>query len=561
MDSGAAAEEPGREAGRQARRLTRRGVLGTAGTGIVAGTLAAAGLGGLGTVEAHADSPAQGGGSGSPASGTGGARIGYTLPTLTFGDSSTQQLVGTAYESALTDLFGINTAYADPGTYDAAGLVTYPSGSFIRAGGGYPLPQRWTRDAAVNAWNAASLLGPVIGRNTLWSVVERADAGLIVQQDNQWWDQVVWVLGAWNHYLVTGDREFLADAYATAAHTLAARKAKNLNADFGLYQGPSFMNDGIAGYPAPPWTTGVDSSFVLDYPHTDELMCLSTNCLYYGAYRAAGEMAQTLGHPADAAAHRAAAQAVREAIDTHLWREDAGTYGYFVHGQDASAGRLDTSQEGAGLAFAVLLGVADADRARRVVGAAHWQPHGIVNVWPHFERFSDDKPGRHNVLVWPMVHSMFGHAAAAVGRADLFARAVGELAALVRGSDNSFYELYDSLSGAVDGGWQTGGDGTASHFTSQPDQAWSATGYLRMILAGLFGVDCTEQGLRLSPTLPDGWGPVTLGGLPYRGATVDITLKGAGTRVRACTVDGRRAAPLVPAGATGHHTVEITLGG
>ncbi|SEF67308.1 hypothetical protein SAMN05216223_101681 [Actinacidiphila yanglinensis] len=550
MDSDAAA--------RESRGVTRRGILGTAGTGVVAGTLAAAGLAGLGATSAHADEPSR---AGIPQGNRpGGGRVGYTMPTLAFGDAATQQLLGTAYESALTDLFGINTAYADPGTYDAAKLVTYPSGSFVRAGGGYPSPQRWTRDAAVNAWNAASLLGPVIGRNTLWAVIDRGDGGLIVQQDNQWWDQVIWVLGAWNHYLVTGDRDFLADAYTTSVNTLTARRAKNLNADFGLFQGPSFMNDGIAGYPAPPWSSGINSSFVLDYPHTDELMCLSTNCLYYGAYQAAGNMAQALGHQADAAAHRAAAKSVRDAVNTHLWREDAGLYGYFVHGQDTLAGRLDTSQEGAGLAFAVLLGVADADRARRVVAATHWEPHGIVNVWPHFERFSDDQPGRHNVSVWPMVHSMFGHAAAVAGRADLFARAVQELASLVRSSDNSFYELYNSQSGAVDGGWQTGGDGTESHFTSQPDQAWSATGYLRMILSGLFGVGFTEEGLRLSPTLPSGWGTVTLGGLAYRDATLDITLTGSGGRVRSCTVDGRRSAPVLPAAATGHHTVEIALG-
>ena len=541
----------------QPRRFSRRGVLGSAGSGVLGGAVAATGLSALTATAASANSPAMPG----RAPG-GGGRIGYTMPVLTFGDPGTQQLLGGAYESALTDLFGINSTYADPAEYDVAGLVTYPSGTFVRAGGGYPSPQRWSRDAAVNAWNAASLLSPLTGRNTLWAVVDRqADGGLIVQQDNQWWDQVVWVVSAWNHYLVTGDREFLADAYQTAANTLAEREAKNFNSDYGLFQGPSFMNDGIAGYPAPPWTTGVNSSFVLDYPHTDDLMCLSTNCLYYGAYQAAAGMADALKHRSDASRYRAAAARVRDAVNRHLWREDAGSYGYFVHGQDAQAGTLDTSQEGAGLAFAVLFAVADAGRARRLVAGTHWQPHGIVNVWPHFERFSDDRPGRHNVCVWPMVHSMFGHAAAVAGRADLFARAVEELATLVKDSDDGFYELYNSSTGAVDGGWQTGGDGTAQHFTSQPDQAWSATGYLRMILSGLAGVGFTEQGLRLAPTLPAGWGPVTLAGLPYRDATLDITLKGAGGKVRACEVDGRSAAPFVPADAAGHHTVEMTLGG
>jgi hypothetical protein len=51
---------------------------------------------------------------------------------------------------------------------------------------------------------------------------------------------------------------------------------------------------------------------------------------------------------------------------------------------------------------------------------------------------------------------------------------------------------------------------------------------------------------------------VTLTRLPYREVTVDITLNGAGTRVR--TLDGRPASPLVRADSTGHHTLEITLG-
>lgn len=525
------------------RRFSRRGFLGTAGGGAIAA--------GVGAASAQAAEPSRAGG---------GGRVGYSMPVLTFGDRDTQQLLGAVYESALTGLFGINTVYAEPKVYDLADLVTYPSGTFVRAGGGYPSPQRWTRDAAVNTWSAAGLLAPEIGRNTLWTVVDRrSDGSLIVQQDNQWWDQVVWVVAAWDHYLATGDREFLADAHAAAENTLAARRAANHNADYGLFQGPGFMDDGISGYPSPPWASGVKSSFVLDYPHADELMCLSTNCLYHAAYQAAAGMADALGHGSTADGHRSAAAAVRDAVNKHLWREDAGLYGYFVHGDDGHAGELDTSQEGGGLAFAVLFGVADAARARRVLANTHWEPHGIVNVWPHFDRFSDDRPGRHNVSVWPMVHALFGHAAAYGGRADLFARAVEELARLVQGSDGNFYELYNSASGKVDGGWQTGGDGTITHNTSQPDQAWSATGYLRLILRGLIGVRPTERGLRLAPTLPDGWGTVRMRGLPYRGATVDITLRGAGTRVRSCTVDGRAGVPLVPAGAAGHHTVEITL--
>ncbi|HEY3710960.1 MAG TPA: glycosyl hydrolase family 65 protein [Amycolatopsis sp.] len=520
------------------------------------GFLALAGAAGVGATGLGA-SPASAAGETQPSAGrTPSLRVDYTLPSLVFAEPATRDLLGALHESALTDLVGINTAYADPPTYNHSGRLAYPPGTFIRAGGGYPSPQRWTRDAAVNAWNAGSLLSAAVGRNTLLSVVDkRADGSLIVQQDNQWWDQIVWVLGAWHHYLVTGDAEFLADAYGIGVNTVAARKAANFNAAAGLFEGPSFMNDGIAGYPAPPWQPGIRSSFVLDYPDAAKLLCLSTNCLYHGAFLALAGMARALGKPD--AAHRADAAQLRTAINTRLWHGDA--FGYFVHGTGPLAGQLDVSQEGAGLAFAVLLGVTDAGRTRQVLANALWEPHGIANSRPHFPMFSDEKPGRHNTVVWPMVHSFFGHAAAAGGRADLFGRAVTDLATLVSGTGGNFYEIYDARTGAVQGGWQTGGSGELEQFTSQPDQAWSASGFLRLLYSGLCGLDFTEDGLRFAPCLPEGWGRVSLLGLRYREATVDLVLDGAGTRVVSCTVDGRAGRPLLPAGATGHHTVHLAL--
>lgn len=506
--------------------------------------LIALGIAGATAIPAGAQGPAPGNG--------------YTMPTLAFDDPATQRRLGTLYRSALTAVSGPDTIGADRSVYDRAGLLAYPPGTLVRAGGGYPAPQRWTRDAAVNAWSAVSLLAPDVGRNTLWSVVDRAPDGLVVQQDDQWWDQVVWVLAAHHHYLVTGDRHFLARAHETAAHTLAARRDRDFNASFGLFEGPGFMNDGISGYPSPPASPSVHSSFVLDHPHADKLMCLSTNCLYYGAHLALAAMAEALGRPVRAGSLRSDAERLRTAIDRHLWRADAGTYGYLVHGGGPLAGRLDTSQEGAGLALAVLLGVADRPRAGQILDSTHWQPYGVVNVWPHFPRFDDRHPGRHNVMVWPMVHGLYGQAAADAGRTEQFALAVDALADLVAAS-GGFYELYDSVTGAADGGWQGGGTGRAEHFVSQPDQTWSATACLRLVHDGLFGLTFTDDALRLRPCLPAAWGPVSLRGLPYRGMTLDLTLSGGGSRVRSCTVDGRPGEPVVAAAGSGRRTVDITL--
>ncbi|MGW3653444.1 MGH1-like glycoside hydrolase domain-containing protein [Streptomyces sp. NPDC000878] len=489
------------------------------------------------------------------------SRIGDTMPSLTFDDPATQRRLGKLYASALTDVSERNTIAADPAVYDRAGLLTDPPGTLVRAGAGYPAPQRWTRDAAVNAWSAVSLLAPDIGRNTLWSVVDRGPDGLVVQQDNQWWDQVAWIVAARHHYQVTGDQDFLARAYETSVHTMKEREEHSFNGSYGLFRGPGFMNDGISGYPDPLSAVDVRSSFVLDHPHTADLLCLSTNCLYYGARSALAAMADALDRPVEAAAWRVAAERLRAAIDRQLWRPEAGTYAYLVHGGGPLAGRVDTSQEGAGLALAVLLGVAEERRARQILDGAHWQPHGIVNVWPHFARFGAGRPGRHNVMVWPMVHGLYGLAAAGAGRTEQFARAVETFADLVTGSGGDFYEVYDSVNGKVDGGWQSGASGRPEHFVSQPHQTWSATAYLRLVHEGLIGLEHSADTVRLRPCLPRRWGPVRLRGLRRQDLTLDIALTGAGNRVRSCTVDGRPSAPVLTATGTGRHTVELVLDG
>jgi glycogen debranching enzyme len=483
------------------------------------------------------------------------AQAAVTRPTLTFAKAGPQSTLGAAYGKALKNLLDINTVRYDPDVYNQTGLLTDPPGTFIRAGGGYQQP--WARDASVNSWNAASLLEPEVARNTLWSVVRRqANGQLIVEQDNQWWDQVVWLTSAWNHYLVTGDRSFLTDAYQTATNTLNLRRSANYNATYGLFQGPSFFNDGIAGYPVPPAdTTDSRGSFVGDYPTTDKMMSLSTNALYYTAYRGAAQMASALGRPAtEVSALNANADSLKTKINQHFWIASKGTYGYFIHNGDSLSGTLDQSEEGAGLSLAILFDIADGTQARSIMQNTHVQPQGIVDVYPHFARYGDAKPGRHNVIVWPMVQGFWASAAAHSGDQSRFATEVATLASLANSSDG-FYEIYNAQTGEVDGGWQTGG-----HWGSVENQTWSATAFLRMIYSGLFGMTYTTGGINFTPTLPSGWGDVTLSGVRYRDATLNITLRGSGNVISSFTLDGAATDNhSVPTTLTGTHTVEITL--
>jgi hypothetical protein len=479
-------------------------------------------------------------------------------PSLTFADSSAQSLLGGAYRLALSNLLDTNTVPYRPSD-DTSGLMS--GGTLIQAGPGYA-GQAWTRDGAVNSWNAGSLLDPRAAANSLWAAVTRQpDGGLIVTQDEQWWDQVIWATAAWNHYLVTGDQEFLTHACPAVTSTLARRRSQNLNAAYGLFEGPAFFNDGISGYPAPPAdATESQGSFVGRYPAARTIMTLSTNCLYYDAYRSAALMTSALGRPASETAELSrAADALKIAVNQHLWSPATGLYGYFLHGDGPRTGHLDPTEEGAGRSFAILLGIASPAQAQAIMTKAHVQPCGIASTYPSFPRYSEDRPGRHNELVWPVVQGFWADAAAASGHVSRFESEVLALARLATAS-GQFAEIYHARTGAVDGGWQTVSGGfPASRWESEPDQTWSATAYLRMIHSGLFGMRLSTDGLSLSPTLPPGFGDVTLSGVGYRGASLTIALHGAGNVISACRIDGEPAEPVIPASLMGARTIDITV--
>ena len=470
-------------------------------------------------------------------------------PTLTFQSQELTARFGVPFRSAVSNLLDVNTVPSDRKVYNAAGLMQ--GASFVRAGGGYEQP--WTRDASINSWNAASLLEPEVARDTLWSVTRLGDENLpIVQRDNQWWDKIIWIVGAWNHYRVTGDRQFLTTAYGVSERLLREMREQHYDKEFSLFQGPSFFNDGIAGYPAPPAEADDHgSSFVLDHPGTDRLMTLSTNCLYVGAYRAAAEMAKELHRPQ--AEWQTQAKNLKDAINRRFWMTERRTYAYLVHGDAPLRGKLDPSEEGSGLAFAALFDVADPARSRSILRKAHLEPFGITDVYPSFPRFSNEHPGRHNAIVWPMVQRMFARAAAKSRCSDVLERQVEDLARLAAGSGNRFFEIYNAQTGKVDGGWQNG-----HAWGSEPDQTWSATAYLSIIFNGVFGMRFEPSGLRFEPLVPKGWAGATLTDVTYRGATLNLRLKGEGAKVAAVRLDGKPVR-IVPVSLTGRHSVEIDV--
>jgi len=282
--------------------------------------------------------------------------------TLQISDSN----VAKAYKMALTVVEG-NIKLWQRGLLDTAKPV-------LIAGKGYTSP--WTRDASYNTFFCAGLIYPEVAKNTLLSVLVREKN--IIRIGGQYWDCIAWVTGAWAYYVYTGDEDFLDTAYSVSINSLAYFREREFDRATGLFCGPGW-SDGIGGYPEPYNQTG-GSSFILDYSkhnaHIDKIRmkALSTNCLYYNALRKAARMGELLGRPAGELTDLTKkADALRTAINQHLWIDCAGHYAYFL---DVD-GQQDPSLEGLGHAQAILFGIADADHANRVFKNQYVSPYGI----------------------------------------------------------------------------------------------------------------------------------------------------------------------------------------
>ena len=475
---------------------------------------------------------------------------------LKFETAAVQARLGVPYRGALVNLLRTNTVpYGTDAraAYNQTGLLTASPGTFFRAGAGYAQP--WTRDASVNSWSAGSLLAPGVARNTLWSVVRRgAEGHLIVQQDNQWWDQVIWIEAAWNHYLVTGDRAFLRDAYDAAEHTLTANREAHFNAEQGLFEGPAFLNDGIAGYPAPPAdATESRGSFVLDYPGADKVMALSTNCLYVAAFRAAAAMAVELKLPANVAARwNEAADALASRIRERFWMTAAQRYGYLI----SADGKLEPYQEGSGLAFALLFGVATPEQATVMLRSAHEEPAGMPDVWPAFARYDADRPRTAQRGDMATDRGAVGGGGGAMRQCCGVCAGGGNAGAAGGCGPQSLLGDLQQQDGCA--GRRLAG-GARLGFGAGPDMVCNgipAHGLRRAVWDAVSmpaGCSlrrcCRKVGVRLSLT-----------GLQYRQAVLTVHLGGAGTVVRNVRIDGiTQKVALVPAGLQGRHVVEIEM--
>ena len=426
----------------------------------------------------------------------------------------------------------------------------------ILAGLNYEKP--WTRDASINVWNFGSVIAPQVAKNTLLAVTKKHNNKNMV--GGQYWDAVIWITGAWNYYLFTGDKSFLKFAFDVAENTLEFFENTELDTKSNLFWGPACYGDGVSAYPQYYAEKCNNSSGINYWPDYNKsngpgvgitMKSLSTNCLYYNAYITTAKMAKELNKPNSQFNDKASK--LKHAINKYFWNETKGIYTYLAD-SDINCNH----QEGLGISFAILFGVADDIKIKRILKNTHITKNGISCVWPTYQRYADKNGyGRHSGTVWPHVQGFWADAVASYGKTNMLSHELFNLTdKAVR--DNQFAEIYHPETGEIYGGLQESG-GPITLWNSTNRQTWSATAYLRMILNGLIGLRFDVDGLSFKPSVPNSLTDISIKNIRYRNMLLNIEIHGNGTSLNKFEINGKTSKPFIPSDLNGTKNIKIQL--
>lgn len=341
---------------------------------------------------------------------------------------------------------------------------------------------------------------------------------------------------AWQAYLWSGDREFLAEAYRATGNFVRWWRSPARTRNVGPTTSPVGRN--VSSPALQYWRDFVESvrddKDLATWTATggaENQAALDLNCYLLNEESVLSDMARELGLADEAAAWQADAVARTETMRTHLWHaEDGVFYGRDLIG-DRWARVMDVSTF-----FPLWCGLAtpaQADSIVRLLGdpdafdTAFPVPTLAVRHMPDKQRGSYHWRGANWVeMTWPAVQglSRYGHDAEAARIAEADCRMVFDT--LER--TGHFREFYNSL------------NGEPSDLT---DYIWTAMPAI-MIVETFLGIRPTADVLEIRPALPAGWRRAAIDNLRVRGKLVSVRVTRDSDRSTFVSVNDRTPVPL-----------------
>lgn len=376
----------------------------------------------------------------------------------------------------------------------------------------------WTRDVSYSIILSMAALQPEASMISLLKKINKE--GQIIQDTGSGgaWpistDRMIWTLAAWEIYKVTGDKKWIEKVYPIVVNSLA-KDAATIMSENGLVKGEtSFIDWREQSYPK--WMQTVDIS---------QSEAMGTNVLYAAALDAASEMATILGKKKEAAKYKTESLNLASAIDRTFWMPEKGYYGMYTYGRDNKI--LNPRAETLGEALSILCDIAPAEKVKTISENNPHTKYGPAIFYPQIS----DMPSYHNNALWPFVASYWTLAQAKAGNEKGTLEGIGSVvrpAALFATNKENFNldngDIFTELNSS--------------------NMLWSLAGNLALTNRILFGIHFEKNGLRIEPFVPKAFsGERTLSNFPYRGARLNITVKGYGDRVRSLTVNGKSYYP------------------
>ena len=392
----------------------------------------------------------------------------------------------------------------------------------------------WTRDISYSILLSVSYMRPDISMNSL---MRKVKDGRIVQDTGTGGsypvstDRAVWSVAAWQIYLVTGDKEWLKGAYDIIRNTIAQDEQIAYDEVTGMVKGESsFLDWREETYPW--WMQPADIY---------ESECLGTNAVHYQTNVIASKMASLLNDAANKTKFENNAQRIKDGINKHLWMDDKGYYAQYLYGRQHKI--VSPRSETLGEALCILFGIADGERARRIVSSVPQTAYGNSCIFPQIPNIDP----YHNHGVWPFVQSYWMWASAKAGNEPSVVESIAAIyraAALFATNKENFV--------AQDGDYHTD--------TNSNNMLWSIAGNLSIVHRLFFGINFTEEGLVFEPFIPEQFGgEQVLTNFRYRNAVLDISVKGYGNKIASFTVDGKKSNSLISPKLKGKHKIEIIM--
>lgn len=394
----------------------------------------------------------------------------------------------------------------------------------------------WTRDISYSIILSMAILQPEVAKISLRKKVKNKTIIQDTGTGGAWpvsTDRMIWATAAYEIYLVTGEKDWLAYAFEVVKNSLETDLKVAIDPSTGLVMGESsFLDWREQTYPR--WMQPADIF---------ESVCLGTNAVHFQAHQVLAAMATELGNKKLATDHEKVAKKIKEGINQHLWNPATGYYGQFLYGRSHKI--RSPKSEALGEALCILFGIADEKRTKEVITKTPVNEFGIPCISPQIPGI----PPYHNQAVWPFVQSYWALAAA---KANHEASLMHSFASIYRPAALFLTNKENFV--------LSSGDFAGTQVNSS-NMLWSLSGSIALVYKVLFGLQYQTDGLHFSPMVPQAMaGTRKLENLKYRNSTLDIELVGSGNKIASFFVDGvPQNQHFLSSTLTGNHKVVILL--